>query len=131
MLRRATIALLLFPSALALAQPPAGTGPDRGPPPAKNGDSQRGPERGPPPDLVQLTQDLKLDSTQSSAFLRLMRERHEKMMALRDASDSQRREIDMESDRQIASLMNATQFQQVQAWMQAHRPPHGGQPPQR
>ena len=75
MLRRATIALLLFPSALALAQAPAGGAPDRGPPPMQGADGQRGPERGPPPDLVKLTQDLALDSNQSSAFLRLMRAR--------------------------------------------------------
>lgn len=123
MLRRATIALLLFPTALAVAQPSPPPGGDRAPPPGANASGERRPDRGPPPDLVQLTQELKLDANQSDAFLRLMRERHQKMMSLRDADEAQRRAMNEESDRQIASLMNAQQFQQFKTWIDAHRPP--------
>ncbi len=126
MLRHTLIALMLFPAAVAVAQPPQGPGTDQPPPPPPPraaADGLHGPDRGPPPDLVQLTRDLKLDASQSDAFLRLMRERHQKAMALRDASDAQRRELNEESDRQIASLMNAQQFQQFKAWNDAHRPP--------
>ena len=120
----ALLSLSAFAAQAQTRQPPAG-----GPRPdaSQSDPSRAGPPRGPKgPPTRELAELLGLDQKQSAALDTVLRERHEKMQALQQRAENERKATVAASDERVRKVLTPAQFETFKTWESQHRPPPPG-----